>query len=129
MHVGVPPWLANAINAPLGKRAPYLEGRQISLWMPSLKGFPVMGACLLTLDPLADKTAFDGKILGILRSQRITFRVRDIIHALQEAGLGKETKALGTLVPQALQRLKRRGLVKSGGRFWVAASYQEAAAM
>jgi hypothetical protein len=75
------------------------------------EGIPDRGACLLIQDPLADKAAFDGKILEILRSRRVTYRVGDVIQALQEAGLGKERTALSRLVPQALRRLKRRGVV------------------
>ena len=122
----LPKWLSKAIDAPVKKRKPYLEGALIPVWMPFLEGqFPVIGPCLYAPDPPADKDAFDSKILDILRSRRSTFRTGDVIAELQKAGYGKEKKALSCLVPQSLRRLKTRGLAHRGGMYWIAASYPE----
>ncbi len=102
----------------------------MTFWIPFLEGeFPIVGPCISAPDPFADKDAFDGKVLDILRSRRATFRTGDVVAELQKAGYGKEKKALSRLVPQSLRRLKTRGLAHRGGVYWIAVSYPEGGTM
>jgi hypothetical protein len=92
----------------------------VSIKMLTLEGFPVGGIKLVATDPLADKDALASKVLAIMVAGKGTFTVKTIVATLRAEGLAKEPRAISTAVSQALQILKRRRLVASGGHLWTA---------
>jgi hypothetical protein len=97
-----------------------LGGFTTQVFIPTLKGFVIGGVRLKATDPLADKDAFASKILDILAATKRTYTVQEIVPVLRVEGLAKDPKAISVAVSQALQLLKGRNLVVSGGRLWMA---------
>jgi hypothetical protein len=118
-------WEIDGLETLVKSNGPSLEGYVASLWIPTLKGFPVCGLRLVARDPLASHDDLTAKVLGILLQKKRALRTKDILDTLKEAGMGKEIETLKKGVYRALQSLKSRGSVISGAKLWMATAHIE----
>jgi hypothetical protein len=119
-----PKWLIRAINDSKPIRLPRLAGKALSVWIPTLKEFPIcQNLRVAPLDPMSGPSAFANKVLGILRSQPASFRKQEILDIVIEEGIAKEPASTRSAIAQALQYLKRKGLVRCAGWDWAARTH------
>jgi hypothetical protein len=118
-----PKWLIRAILDPKPGRAPRLAGKALSVWIPTLKEFPICRNLRMALDPMSGPSAFANKVLSILRSRPTSFRKQEILEILIEEGIAKEPDSTRLAIAQALQYLKRKGYVCCAGWDWAARTH------